>query len=65
MTTLQTAKNILKSTANDAKSIYRNDKPAVRMIINDTADSISRDMQLTEKQRNSLANYACTLHPKN
>lgn len=63
MTNLQIAKNILKSVAYDAKSQFRNDKPAIRQTINDTADSISKDMQLTEKQRDSLCNYACKLHP--
>lgn len=63
MTNLQTAKSILKSVALDAKSQHRNDKPAIRQIINDTADSICKDMNLTEKQRDSLANYACKLHP--
>lgn len=63
MTQLQIAKNTLKSIALDAKSQFRTDKPAIRQIINDSADSIYRDMNLSERDRNSLANYACKLHP--
>jgi hypothetical protein len=64
MTNYQIAKNILKIVSLDAKKEFRTDKPMVRQIINDTADSISRDLKLTEYQRNSLSNYACKLHPK-
>lgn len=60
----QIAKNVLKSVSYDAKSEFRNDKPMVRQIINDTCDSISRDLNLSEYQRNLLSNYACKLHPK-
>jgi hypothetical protein len=59
----QIAKSTLKSVSLDAKSQYRNDKPMVRMIINDTVDSISRDLKLNDYQINLLSNYACKLHP--
>jgi hypothetical protein len=64
MTNYQIAKQTLKSIAYDAKSQHRTDKPMVRMIINDSADSISRDLNLSDYHRDLLANYACTLHPK-
>lgn len=47
------------------KSEYRNDRPMVRQIINDTTDSICRDLNLSEYERNLLADYSCKLHPKN
>ena len=60
----QTAKAILKDVATDVKKNYKNDKPLIRMTINDTADSLCRDYNLSEYQRDLLANYACKLHPK-
>lgn len=65
MTNYQIAKSTLKSVSLDAKAQYRNDKPMVRMIINDTADSTSKDLKLNDYQRDLLSNYACKLHPKN
>lgn len=65
MTKYIIAKNTLKCVALDAKKEYRTDKPMVRMIINDTTDSIIRDLNLSEYQSNLLSNYACKLHPKN
>ena len=65
ITNYQIAKNTLKVVSLDAKSRYRNDKPMIRMIINDTSDEICRDLKLSDYQRNLLSNYACTLHPKN
>lgn len=61
----QIAKTTLKSVSLDAKANNRTDKPLIRMTINDAVDSISRDLKLSEYQRNLLSNYACTLHPKN
>lgn len=60
----QIAKSTLKSVSLDAKAQHRTDKPLIRMIINDTVDSISRDLKLSDYQRDLLSNYACTLHPK-
>lgn len=65
MTNYQIAKSTLKSVSLDAKAQYRNDKPMVRMTINDTVDSISKDLNLSEYQRNLLSNYDCKLHAKN
>lgn len=62
-TTYQTAKNTLLWASRDAKSQFRTDKPMVRQIINDTMDSICKDLNLTERQRDQLAKYACKLHP--
>ena len=64
MTQYQIAKATLKSVSLDAKAEFRNDKPAIRQIINDTADSICKDLQLSDYHRDLLANYACKLHPK-
>lgn len=65
MTNYQQAKQALKTTANIAKQQYRNDKPAIRQTINDDVHFLSNDYNLTEYQRDLLANYACKLHPKN
>ena len=62
ITNYQIAKNTLKVVSLDAKSQYRNDKPMIRMIINDTTDEIY--LKLSDYQRNLLSNYACKLHPK-
>ena len=64
MTKYQSAKATLKAVALDAKAEHRTDKPMVRQIINDTCDSICRDLNLSERQRDLLSNYACKLHPK-
>lgn len=64
MTNYQIAKNTLKGIALDAKQQHRNDKPMIRQILNDSCDSISRDLNLSEYQRNFLSNYVCELHPK-
>lgn len=58
------AKTTLRWVSLDAKAEYRTDKPMIRTIINDTLDSIIRDLNLSEYQSNLLSNYACTLHPK-
>lgn len=64
MTQYQIAKNTLKWVALDAKAGYRTDKPMIRMIINDSADEIIRDLNLSKYQSELLSNYACSLHPK-
>ena len=60
----QVARMELIRTSKRAKRIYAHDKPAVRQIINDRVDSLSREYNLTEHKRDLLANYACKLHPK-
>jgi len=59
----QTAKESLKETAKEVKQNFKTDKPLIRMTINDTVDSLSKDLNLSEHQRNLLSNYACKLHP--
>lgn len=41
-TDYQNAKEFLKTTAKTAKLEYKNDKPAQRMIINDTVDFLCK-----------------------
>ena len=60
----QIAKAQLKEMSDEAKQVYKNDKPAIRQSINDYADCFSRENNLNDHQRNLLANYASTLHPK-
>jgi hypothetical protein len=64
MTNYQISKDILKSISHDAKSTYRGDKPAIRQVINDSADAICKSGHLTEHEQQLLHNYACKLHPK-
>ena len=42
-------KQLLKAEADNAKKKFKNDKPAIRMIINDTVDSLSKDNNLSER----------------
>lgn len=65
MTQYQIAKTMLRSHSEYVSVQYRGDKPAIRQSINDYADSISKDYDLSDYQTNLLSNYACTLHPKN
>ena len=60
--TYQKAKERLKETAKEIKKQYPNDKPLINMTINDTVDYLSKDLNLTEYQRNLLSDYACKLH---
>jgi len=64
-TIYKTAKESLKETANEVKQVFKDDKPLVRMVINDEVDSLSKNYNLSEYQRNLLSNYGCKLHPKN
>lgn len=64
MTDYQTAKTMLRAHAEYVTVQYRGDKPAIRMSINDYADSISKDYGLSNIQIGRLSNYACSLHPK-
>lgn len=65
MTNYQLAKLELKEIAIETKNFYINDKPAIRMVINDSIDDICDEQNLSEYQRELLYNYACKLHPKN
>lgn len=60
----QTAKQSLKEITKEAKQNYTNDLPAIRMIINDGVDYLSKDLNLSKYERDLLSNYACKLHPK-
>jgi len=63
-TNYQQAKSQLKHASKVIKKDFGTDKPAIRMHINDTCDTIYKDYyRLTEYQQNLLHNYACTLHP--
>ena len=64
-TAYQHAKEYLKITAKTAKSEYKNDKPAQRMIINDTVDWLCKIYQFSDYKRDLLSLSACKLHPKN
>jgi len=59
----QEAKRMLKMLSIEVKQNYPNDKPYIRMIINDEVDFLSKDLNLSDYQRNLLSNYACKLHP--
>jgi hypothetical protein len=65
MTNYQDAKSQLILISYHAKEQHTNDKPLIRMMINDSAYMLSIDLKLSEYQTNLLSNYACTLHPKN
>jgi len=65
MTNYQLAKNDLKAISLEAKANYPNDKPAIRMIINDSVQYLSIEYRLHEHQIFKLSDYACKLHPKN
>jgi len=64
MTQYKQAKNCLKELANDVKTAYKDDKPLIRMVINNGIDTYVSHFKLTDYQRNLLSNYACKLHPK-
>jgi hypothetical protein len=64
MTNYQRAKDMLRAHSEWAKAQFRSDKPAIRQVINDYADAICKDMNLSEYKRDLLSNYACKLHPK-
>jgi hypothetical protein len=63
MTNYQQAKEALKRSAIWVKKTFPNDLPMIRQSINDHADSLCRSFQLTDRQIDMLANYACKLHP--
>ena len=60
-TNYQEAKKELLNIAKLAKKEYKNDKPAIRQIINDQAYFLTYN--LTSHENNLLHDYACTLHP--
>lgn len=60
-TNYQDAKKELLKIANLAKKEYKNDKPAIRQIINDQAYYLTYN--LTSYENDLLHDYACKLHP--
>lgn len=64
------AKQRLKSFSESLKH-ETDDKPMIRMYINDYVDDLSKSMfkkftfERVEMYRNWLSSYACKLHPKN
>lgn len=65
-TNYQIAKSNLKAQAKQLKAqgFYKTDKPMVRQCLNDYADSLSRDYDFSDYQKNNLSSFVCTLHPK-
>ena len=62
-TQYQEAKNDLKNISIDAKKMYKNDNPGIRMYINDSINWVSDNYSLTDHKNSLLHDYACTLHP--
>ena len=60
----QQAKKELKQISVQIKKEYPTDKPLQRQVINDYCDSLCKNNNLSEYQRNLLSNYSCTLQPK-
>ena len=65
ITQYQQAKQDLKTISQSAKNQFPNDEPAIRQIINDSANDLILTYDLSEHQIILLSNYAGTLHPKN
>lgn len=62
-TKLSQAKADLKRAADDAKKRFSGDNPAICQAINDHADALTKNLQLTNSDADKLADYACKLHP--
>lgn len=62
-TQYQQAKKELKQISIRAKEHYKNDKPAIRMYINDSVNWVSDNYNLSHHKNSLLHDYACTLHP--
>ena len=61
-TEYQRAKLFLKKMADIIKGEHPQDKPMQRAVINDTCDSICKDLHLSDYYRGLLENYSCKLH---
>ena len=61
----QIAKQALKNASIEYKRFIKNDKPLIRMNINDDTDYLIKDLNLSDYQSSLLSKYACKLHPKN
>jgi hypothetical protein len=64
MTNYQSVKDRIRSYAVWVSVLHKGDKPMIRQCINDHADVLGKEENLTEYQKNLLANYVCKLHPK-
>lgn len=62
-TQYQHAKEALRNISIEAKEHFKNDKPAIRMHINNAVNWVSDDFNLTDHKNSLLHDYACTLHP--
>ena len=62
-TQYQEAKKELKFISENLKKQYKNDKPAIRMYINNSINWVSENYNLSEHKNSLLHDYACTLHP--
>ena len=60
----QIAKQALKNASIEYKRFIKNDKPLIRMNINDATDCFIKDLNLSDYQSDLLSKYACKLHPK-
>jgi hypothetical protein len=63
MTNYQNCKIQLKETAKIAKKEFKNDKPAIRLLINYYCDHLTKTRNLSEYKINLLHNFAGSLHP--
>lgn len=64
MSKYQQAKGSLNDYAIEIRKQFPTDKPAQRQALNDFADMLIRDYQLSQREQDWLCNYCCTLHPK-
>lgn len=64
MSNYQTAKAQLLEVAKEVKANHKTDKPLCRMVINDFCDSLCKDFNFSERQRDNLSTYAGKLHPR-
>ena len=60
----QIAKQALKNASIEYKRFIKNDKPLIRMNINNDTDYLIKDLNLSDYQSDLLSKYACKLHPK-
>jgi hypothetical protein len=64
MTNYQQAKDALKRTKKFFCRVHlKNDKPAQRQLLNDTAHALCREYNLTERQQELLHNFTSKMHP--
>ncbi len=64
MTKYLITKKLLLEDSLVLKSEFADDLPAIRQGINDYADFLMKEYELSVQEQNMLANYSCKLHPK-